>query len=129
VRARNFALREAVMANDVVFIGWNRPIVGRENAAAELFGQSMAFYEAQKRAGHLDSYETTLLDPHGGELNGFILLRGTRAKLDALVASDEFQAIMVKASVFLADVGVVNGLTGEAVPARIGQYMAAIPKH
>ena len=116
------------MANDVVFIGWNRPIIGREHEAAELFGQSMAFYEAQKRAGHIDSYETFLLDPHGGELNGFVLLRGSRAKLDAVVASDEFQAIQVKAVVYLADIGVVHGLTGEAVMPRIGQFMAALPK-
>jgi hypothetical protein len=116
------------MANDVVFLGWNRPIAGREHEAAEVFGQSMAFYEAQKRAGHIDSYESFLLDPHGGELNGFVLLRGTRAKLDALVASDEFQAILVKAVAYIDDIGVVPGRTGEAVLARIGQFMAALPK-
>jgi len=29
------------------------------------------------------------LDPHGWRLNGFFLLRGDSAKLDALVASDD----------------------------------------
>lgn len=116
------------MANDFVFIGWNRPVPGREHEAAELFGQSMVFYESQKKAGNLASYEPFLLDPHGGELNGFVLLRGTRAKLDAILASDEFQAIIVKGMVYIADLGVIHGIAGEAVPARIGQYMAAIPR-
>jgi hypothetical protein len=116
------------MANDVVFIGWNRPIPGREHEASELFGQSMNYYEAQKRAGNITGYETILLDPHGGELNGFILIRGTRAKLDALVASDEFNSLTVKAAVYLSELGVVRGLTNEAVAPRIGQFMAATPK-
>ena|SRR5580704_9951790 len=116
------------MANDVMFIGWNRPIAGREQAASELFMHSMEFYESQKKAGNLAGYEVVLLDPHGGELNGYVLLRGARAKLDALVASDEFVSIMVKASVFLTEVGAIHGVTGEAVGQRIGQYLAAVPK-
>jgi hypothetical protein len=127
-RAIERMFREGVMANDVVFIGWNRPMQGREHEAAELFGQSMAFYEGQKKAGNLASYEPFLLDPHGGELNGFVLLRGTRAKLDAILASDEFQSIIIKGMVHIADLGVIHGVAGEAVPPRIGQYMAALPK-
>jgi hypothetical protein len=116
------------MTNDAVFIGWNRPIIGRELEASELFKHSMGFYEAQKKAGNIASYDVVLLDPHGGELNGFVLLRGTRAKLDALRASEEFTAIMVKAAVYLMNVGVVPGIAGESVPQRIGQFMAALPK-
>jgi hypothetical protein len=116
------------MSNDVVFIGWNRPVPGREHEAAELFGQSMAFYESQKKAGNLASYEPFLLDPHGGELNGFVLLRGTRAKLDGILATDEFQSIMVKGMVYITDLGAIRGIAGEAVPPRIGQYMAALPR-
>jgi hypothetical protein len=116
------------MANDVVFIGWNRPVPGREHEAAELFGQSMTFYEAQKRAGNLASYEAFLLEPHGGEMNGFVLLRGTRAKLDALVSSQEFQSIIIKGMLYIQELGTVRGYAGEEVPARIGKFMAALPK-
>lgn len=116
------------MANDVVLIGWNRAVVGRELEAAELFGHSIGFYEAQKRAGNLASYEAFFLDPHGGDMNGFILLRGDRGKLDGLLASDEFNAITTKAIVHLEGVGVIRGITGELVQQRMGQYLAAVPK-
>ena len=116
------------MANDVLFLGWNRPVPGREHEASELFMQSMHYYESQKKAGNLTSFDVVVLDPHGGELNGFILLRSPRAKLDAIRASAEFDAIMIKASVYLQDVGTVSGVTGDAVAGRIGAYMGALPK-
>ena len=74
------------------------------------------------------SVQAVVLDPHGGELNGFVLLAGTRAKLDAVRASDEFISIMVKASALVLDVGVVTGVTGDSVVGRIAQFMAALPK-
>ena len=116
------------MSNDVVMVGWNRGVAGREQEAIELFGESIGFYEAQKKAGNLTSYEPFFFDPHGGDLNGFMLLRGDRAKLDALTASDEFTAITMKAVICLEGVGVIRGVTGETVQKRMGMYMNALPK-
>jgi hypothetical protein len=115
------------MANDVVFIGWNRPVPGREQEATELFGESVAFYEDQKKSGNIDSYEPFLLDPHGGTINGFVLLRGNRQKLDAVLASNEWIALATKGIVYLSELRVLHGVTAEAVAERVGQYMAALP--
>jgi hypothetical protein len=41
----------------------------------------------------MTAYEVVLFDLHGSELNGFVLLGGTRAKLDAIRASDELNTM------------------------------------
>jgi len=68
------------------------------------------------------------LDMHGGNLNGFFLLKGDTAKLDALVASTEWVTHMTRASLHLEGAGAVRGVTGAAVMERMQLWTATIPK-
>lgn len=87
----------------------------------------MSFYEAQKKAGNLTSYESFFLTPHGGDMNGMTILRGERAKLDALAAGNDFMSIVMKAYVLLQGFGVVPGVTGERIPERMALFMSSVP--
>jgi hypothetical protein len=116
------------MANDILLVGWNRAVAGREADAIELFGTVMGFYEAQKRAGHITHFENYFLQPHGGDLNGFTLLHGEHAKLSAMVGTDEWLAIETKAIVLLQGFGVIRGVTGDQIQKVMGLYMNSIPK-
>jgi hypothetical protein len=62
------------MADRVLFIGWNRGVVGREKQAMDLFGRAMQFYSKLQADGRIESFDTVVLDAHGGDLNGFIML-------------------------------------------------------
>jgi hypothetical protein len=113
-------------ADHAVVVGWNRAIAGKEKIALELFASSLAFYGKQMAAGTIASFEPVMLRPHGGDFNGFILIRGERAKLDALIAGEEFLDIMLRATLCIEGVGVTAAWTGAALQDVMGKYMKLI---
>ena len=116
------------MANAVILIGWNEPKSGREMQAAALFGESIQNYTALVKDGTIESFEPVFLLRHGGDFNGFILLRGEASKLDALQRSDNFVEFTIRAIHCLSGFGVIRGWIGEGLQRIMAQWMAAIPK-
>jgi len=99
-----------------LFISWNRPLPGHERESFNLlFNQGLEQLENFKRAGWFESYEGIGLTPHGGTLNGFLLLRGERQKLDELRRSDDFERFSMQLNLTLDGYGVVPGVTLEGL--------------
>jgi hypothetical protein len=67
------------------------------------------------------------LDPHGGDLNAFFLIRGEPAKLDALVSSTEWETHMRRATMHLENAGAVRGVTGELIDEAMELWTKTIP--
>lgn len=102
----------------VLLLGYDRPIPGREENASNLIDELFAFLEQQKSTKNLDTYDAISLNVYGGDLNGFVLIRGKRGKLDELRACDEFDELMVKAHMLMTGVRVITGVHGELVRGR-----------
>jgi hypothetical protein len=103
------------MADFGLFIGFGAPVPGREVAAAKVFGEAMAYWQARKAAGDIESIEVAILEPHGGDLNGFILVRGDAGALARIRGSEEFARLRFRAGFVVQDVGVTAAqLDGEA---------------
>ena len=116
------------MADTALFIGWNRAVSGREQAAMELFGESMALYGRLVGEGKLASFEPVILAPHGGDLGGFVLLRGSAAQIDAFRRTAEYESLMTRANLYLEGIGGIDAWVGDGVARMMGMYAAAIPK-
>jgi len=82
---------------------------------------------ALQQAGTIDSFESVLLSAHGGDLNGFFLIRGEPDKLNALMATEEWVTHVVRAGLHLEGLGVVRGVTGDLLMAQMGIWTANIP--
>ncbi|MBT9455625.1 MAG: hypothetical protein IV097_03305 [Burkholderiaceae bacterium] len=89
------------MSSNVLFFGWNRSIPGREKMSAEHFQAFRDYRSTQQRKGLSQGFEPILLDPHGGDLNGFFLIRGDSPQLDTLMASDDWRTHTIRAAVHL----------------------------
>ncbi|MBL7213635.1 MAG: hypothetical protein ISS61_14785 [Desulfobacteraceae bacterium] len=85
------------MADRVLFIGWNHPVVGREQQAMELFQKVVEFYGKLQADGRIESFEPVILAAHGGDLNRFFLLKGEAGKLAELREDDAFVQIVMEA--------------------------------
>ena len=107
------------MADRVLFIGWNRPVVGREQQAQKLFMKAMEFYAKLLAEGRIEGFDTVLLNPHGGDLNGLVILKGTAAKLAEVQRDESFINMQAEGNYCLEGLGVIFGLTGNA----IGDFM------
>ena len=58
------------MAEAGLFIGWGEPVTGREAKGLEVFAEALAYYGKAEQDGRIESHETVLLGPHGGDLGG-----------------------------------------------------------
>ena len=70
------------MAGEELFIGWGPVVRGREQKALQVFQETIEFHGKLQQDGKIDSFDAHLIAPHGGDLAGFIMLHGERAKLD-----------------------------------------------
>ncbi len=113
------------MADDALFIGWGEVVRGREKQATEVFNESVQYYGRLQEEGRIESFEPWFLAPHGGDLAGFILLRGEREKLDEIQRSPEFERIQTRAGMIVDRTGVVDAYTGEALGRLMGQFEEA----
>ncbi|TMK98054.1 MAG: hypothetical protein E6G34_10315 [Actinobacteria bacterium] len=114
------------MAEAGLFIGWGEPVTGREAKGLEVFAEALAYYGKAEQDGRIESQETVLLGPHGGDLGGFTLVRGSEAQIAALRAEDEFERIVTRAALVVQNVGVVDAAVGDGVQDAIGVYQAAV---
>jgi len=114
------------MADAGLFVGWSAPVTGREAKGLEVFGEAVAFYGNCQEAGEIESFETVFLDAHGGGLAGFLLLRGSAEQCATLRARDDFQRITTRASLVVADLGVINAVIDEGVGDQVAVYQEAI---
>ena len=96
------------MADAGLFIGFGNPVRGRESQAVELFNETLAWYGSLQEEGEIESFEPVFLEPHGGDLGGFFLIRGDAEKLATLRVSDEFTQFTIKASLCVDNIGVVG---------------------
>jgi hypothetical protein len=112
-------------ANTILF-GWNRPLPGRERISAAHFDEFVAYLEGLRKKNTITGYDVVFLTPHGGDLNGFFLLRGDGSKLDALVASEDWSRHMTRATLHLDGVGYVRGYCGEAIKPQMDLWKAAL---
>ncbi len=110
-------------------IGWNRAIPGREAAAGELFGSVTAYYDKQVKAGRLTGWEPIFLAQHGGDFNGFFLLRGTHANLDQIQRDEEFVENSLRASHCLENFGVIPAYVGQSsIQEMMTRWTKTIPR-
>ncbi len=115
------------MGANVVFFAWNRSIPGREQLSAQHFQDFVGYLTESQQAGAIASFDIVFLDPHGGDLNGFFLIRADSAKLAAFIGSDKWNEHMTRAGHHLEGSGAVTGATNEAVMERMKLWTSLIP--
>jgi hypothetical protein len=112
------------MAGEALFLGWGPVVRGREQKALQVFQETMEYYGRLQQDGKIDGFEPVLIAPHGGDLAGFVLLRGERDKLDQIRSSEQFEQAVVRAASVVENVGVINAFTGESLGEAMGRFQA-----
>jgi hypothetical protein len=113
------------MAGDELFIGWGPVVRGREQTALKVFQETIEFHGKLQQDGMIDGFDAHLIAPHGGDLAGFIMLRGERSKLDDVRNSEDFELLIARAGSVVDQVGVLNAYSGEALGQAMGRFQAA----
>lgn len=102
-----------------LFVGWGPVVPGHEQNSVKVFGEAMQFYMQAQQQGRIDRFEVFGLEPHGGDLAGFFLLRGDSQKLEQFRYSDDFLRILQRAQTVVQSIGVVSAFSGQ----QLQQYL------
>ena len=114
------------MADAGLFIGWGQVVRGREGPAVDGFNEFVEFLGERQADERIESFEICFLEPHGGDLAGFILLRGTTEQMDALDADDQFLHHMTRADLRVEKLGVVRAALGEGIARQMTIFQEEI---
>jgi len=107
------------MAKGAIFIGWGENPAGYRQKALKVFDESMQYWKRLQQKGEIESFEPVFLEAHGGDLSGFVLIKGDREKLNRLRMSPEYESMLARASVIVRNLGVVDAFVGEELQRRL----------
>jgi hypothetical protein len=114
------------MADAGLFIGWGQVVRGREGRAVEVFNETIEYWGGLQGEGKIEDFEVVLLTPHGGDLAGFALLRGSAEQMATLRNDDEFERRITRADLIIDNQGVVDAVLGEGIGNTMSIYQAEI---
>jgi hypothetical protein len=114
------------MADAGLFIGWGEVVRGRETQAIDVFNTTMEYFSGLQADGSIDSVDPVFLEPHGGDLQGFFLIRGEAEKLSELRVDPDFENVILRAGLYVDNIGVVGASTGARLERLMGQYTEAV---
>jgi hypothetical protein len=112
----------------VLFIGSNRPHIGREQEAMAFWQETGPWLDRMQKAGWFSRWDGFWLTAHGGDLNGAFVCYGDRAKLDEWRRTDEFEAWVFRASSCVSGLGVIPGVNFAAARETIERMNKAVQK-
>ncbi len=101
------------MATGALFIGWGPTVRGREQQALQVFNETIQYFAGLQQQGEIEAFEPVALEPHGGDLYGFLLVRGDRDKLARLRTSEAFVRVIQRGGLVVERLGVVTAYTGD----------------
>jgi hypothetical protein len=110
------------MTSGTLFVGFGSIIPGREKMASQVLGEAMHYLEGLRAEGAIASFDVVLLEPHGGELDGFVLVKGDKATLAQLRVSEAFVNVIVGVQLVHTRVGVVGAYSGSDLPFILGLW-------
>ena len=110
------------MSNAGLLVGWTRAYTGKEHAALGKFGEYLGYLTKLVNEKHIDSFEPVIVRPHGGDLNGFILVRADAAKLATLRATDHWKDWEALGVVLLQGFGVIECALSDGVGDFMGRF-------
>ncbi len=111
------------MADHALLIGFGHPVRGREEKAAQVFNEAVELWRRWRQEGKIEDWQAVLLEPHGGDLGGFFLLRGDRDALASARVSDDMQRLSTRANLIVESLGIVGAVTGDEIGARMQLFL------
>jgi len=114
------------MSNAALYIRWGAPIAGRETKALEVFNAVLEYNTRLKKDGKIAAHNTYLATTgNQTSFGGFMVTEGDVAQLRAVVDSNEFQTLLVKAHQVVSNVEVAHCSTGPEIAKTVERLLSA----
>ena len=114
------------MAKGALFIRWGFPTPALAEKAVKAFAEATEYWKRKQDEKMIDSFEAVFLDYIGGDLSGFLVIRGDRDKLQKIRLDPEFEERNIRVSMLVPNFGVIDAFVGEELQRRMGAYQKAL---
>ena len=115
------------MADRVLAVAWGAPVRGLEERGLEVFNEALGLLGRMQQDGRIEAFDVCLFEPNLA-INGVVMIRGTKAQIDALRDDEEFRSNTADASLIVQDLRHTQGYINEGVARQIALYQEAIAK-
>jgi hypothetical protein len=113
------------MSTAAICIRWGAPFVGRETKSLEVFMHAQEFWGRLQKEGKISAHRTYIASNGNLEHDGgFAVLEGDVAQLRAVVDSNDYRMLMLKAQHLVSNFEVTHMETGDAIPKLIQDVMS-----
>lgn len=112
------------MDDGALVIVWGQGVRGREQQALEVFNEVLEYHARMQKAGEISSFEPVALEPNGGTLAGFLVVRGDPAKLNRMRMSEEYLRLVNRSLHIVDHFGVNTGFLGESLQRLYADWAA-----
>jgi hypothetical protein len=110
------------MADAGLFIGWGQVVRGREKRAVEVFNESVQYWGGLQADGKIEDFDVAFLAPHGGDLAGYAILRGSQEQMNEIRVSEDFEKLNTRVDLIVERLGVVDALLGDGIARAMNIY-------
>ena len=117
------------MATTALFVGWGGTHPGRETIARKHFTEWTEILTELKATGEIEDFQTIILDPHGGELDGFTLVHAPPEKLMELYMREDMNRLGIRARLDHAKFSVLFAEVGAGVEQHYALFDDAIREY
>ena len=95
---------------------------GRERQAQQVFDEAVRYFSGLQQQGEIGAFEPVSLEPHGGDLAGFFLLRGEPEQLGRMRLREDFQRLIQRGSLVVEHFGVVTASVGDEITRQFESF-------
>src|SRR5690242_4333602 len=114
------------MEPDALFVGWGQPFTGKEQTSLPVFQDALQYLGGLQQGGGIDSFDAVGLESHGGELQGFLLIRADAERLNRMRYSKEWTRLVSRGLTVVSNFGVVSAWTNDNLAQFFAQYQQDI---
>jgi hypothetical protein len=105
-----------------VAVTWGDVKPGREKKALDLWADAVTMNEKAVADGRIESWDAIIFEPSGAPPDGVTRLYGTDEQIERFIRSEEFQDMINRAVLLLANVGVRRFLRGNALAEGFARF-------
>jgi len=99
---------------------------GREKLALEVYNEVLQYWGRLQKEGQIERFDVAVLGPTGGDLGGFILVRGTAQQIDSVRRSEEYWELAQRTQVIADRFRIADAFVDEGLAQRLGQFQKVV---
>jgi hypothetical protein len=115
------------MADRVLFISWGAAVRGREERGLEVFNEAVGLYGRLQQEGRIERFDVVLLQP-SGDIDGYMELHGSAEQLAAVREDEEFQRVIMDASLIVERLRFIDGFTNNEIARQMTLYQESVAR-